>query len=107
LAEPEEARLESLTADDFRSLIGDAFAFDAGEPGRFELELLEVNAGPDPAAVRTAEREPFELLFRGPAEPVFAQQIFGLEHPELGRLEIFLVPVGRQSDGARYEAIFS
>jgi hypothetical protein len=101
-----DTSLDRLTAEDFAPLIGDAFAFDAGEPGRLELELVEVNAVPD-SGVGTAEREPFELLFRGPAEPIFAQQIFPLEHPALGRLDVFLVPVGRQQDGARYEAIFS
>ncbi|MEA2425775.1 MAG: hypothetical protein QOH13_2185 [Thermoleophilaceae bacterium] len=101
-----DTSLDRLTADDFTPLVGETFAFDAGEPGRFELELLEVNAAAGPG-VPTAERMPFELLFRGPAEPVFAQQIFPLEHAALGRLDIFLVPVARDQDGARYEAIFS
>ena len=98
--------LDRLTVDDFAPAVGDKFSFDAGEPGRFELELVEARPAESPGPGWEG-RAPFNLLFRGPAEPVFGQQIFPLEHPELGRLEIFLVPVGRNEHGADYEAVFS
>ena len=35
------------------------------------------------------------------------QQIVPLEHAALGKLEIFLVPVGLDPEGYRYEAVFN
>lgn len=60
-------------------------------------------AGRDPAA----PREPFSLVFRGPAEPALAQAIQPLRHPRLGTLALFLVPIGADGDGRRYEAVFA
>jgi hypothetical protein len=100
------ASLERLTADDFAPLTGDVFALDAGEHGQLELELVDVRPGEWPAGP-AASRAPFSLRFRGPREPIFAQQIVRLEHAGLGQLEIFVVPLGVDDDGATYEAVFS
>ena len=54
-----------------------------------------------------AKRQPFSLLFSGTPGRVFPQQIYPLTHPEMGRLEIFLVPVGASPEGTQYEAIFA
>jgi hypothetical protein len=35
------------------------------------------------------------------------QRIYSLAHDSLGRLEIFLVPVGRDADGVRCQPIFA
>ncbi len=41
-------------------------------------------------------------------ETPLQQRIHALEHPQLGRLELFLVPVGPGPDGVpRYEAVFN
>jgi hypothetical protein len=52
-------------------------------------------------------REPFSLVFAGPAAPVLPQSIYRLENDDLGALEIFLVPIGRDAGGTRYEAAFN
>jgi len=52
-------------------------------------------------------REPFALLFRGPLQPILAQSIHRLHQETLGPLEIFLVPIGPDDIGQRYEAIFN
>jgi hypothetical protein len=106
LADRPTPSLDQLGADDFSPLVGDAFALDAGEHGRLQLELVEVKPGPWPAGP-TASRAPFSLTFRGPAEPVFAQQMLRLQHAGLGELAIFVVPLGRDDDGTTYEAVFS
>jgi hypothetical protein len=96
---------DSLTAASFEPHVGTAF------------RLVEVEMPPEllldqvtrfqvqPGAPRT---EPFSLVFTGDPVPVLPQQVYALEHPELGRLEIFLVPIGPASTGAmRYEAVFN
>jgi hypothetical protein len=95
--------MEELTLATFAPTVGDAYEIDGGEAGKLELELVDASE----AADANAPRPPFVLTFRGPAEPVLAQQIVPLEHQALGVLEIFLVPIGRDEDGTTYEAVFS
>ena len=47
----------------------------------------------------------FRLEFRGPFEPVLPQGIYGF-HRSDERRDIFIVPIGREEEGTRYEAVF-
>ncbi|MBK9062174.1 MAG: hypothetical protein IPL89_03130 [Acidobacteria bacterium] len=97
--------LEVLTYSDFFERVGEEFRVAAGEVA-VGLVLSEVtnlarkgDAGP--------RRAPFSLVFRGPLSPVLPQRIWPLEHAALGTLEIFLVPIGPDAEGMRYEAVFN
>ena len=50
---------------------------------------------------------PFSLLFRGPADRPLEQGIHPLDHTDMGRLEIFLVPMQPDDEGPLYEAVFA
>lgn len=52
-------------------------------------------------------REAFSILFGGPREAMLPQAIYRLEHDSLDQLDIFLVPVGPDEAGQRYEAVFT
>ncbi len=95
--------LENLKVEDFAGRVGETFRLDPPEDGPLELELTEARGeGGD-----SHSRQPFSLVFRGPAEPILLQRIWRLEHADLGALEIFLVPIGPDGKGMRYEAVFS
>lgn len=94
-------RLEELTLVTFEPLVGDPFAIEAG-PQTLDLVLETATT----AGERPGGRDPFRLTFRGPWEPVLPQAIYALRH-DLGTLEIFIVPIGRDESGVLYEAIFS
>ena len=51
-------------------------------------------------------RVPFALVFRGPAGDVLPQGTYHVEHDALGAFDLFLVPIGADADGVRYEAVF-
>jgi len=87
----------------FEPLVGERFALDAaaGEP----LELVLTAA--TPAGEQPGARAPFSLAFDGPPQPLLPQAIYRLEHAALGALEIFIVPLGQDTDATRYEAIFA
>lgn len=51
--------------------------------------------------------EQFALHFRLPAETPPVQRIYDLDHPVLGALQIFLVPIGLDTAGLQLEAVFS
>jgi hypothetical protein len=88
------ADLANLTADDFEPLLNDRFILDD-----FEVELSEVNRGGQAGG----SREQFSLIFNGGPSPPLPQGIRALEHPGVGRLELFLVPIAE----GRYEAVFA
>ena len=71
------------------------------------LTLIEaVATGPAPGGA-AARRQPFSLIFRGPRAPVLPQRIYRLEHEAMGPLEIFIVPIGPDAEGMRYQAVFT
>ncbi|WP_144224108.1 DUF6916 family protein [Mesorhizobium amorphae] len=91
-----------LTGADFEPHIGTDFdVAEASVP--LALQLLEVRL------LGTALRSggAFALTFRGPPTEPLQQATYPLVHPRLGRLDIFIVPIARQTDGMRYEAVFT
>jgi hypothetical protein len=98
------ARLAALTRDVFAPCVGQAFLLST-EGGPVTLSLLRADALGAHASL-PGRRQPFSLVFVGPGQPVLAQHIYRIEHATLGALEIFLVPIGRDEGGVRYESIF-
>ena len=88
----------------FRPRVGERFRLDA-EPA-FDVELVEVETvGERP--FESSGRVPFSLVFRGPREPVLPQRIYRFENEALGDFELFIVPIGPDESGMRYQAVFS
>jgi hypothetical protein len=69
---------------------------------RVALELVEV--GPQRPSPKL---DNYSLLFRGPAEFCLLQSSYPIEHPVIGTLDLFIVPVNEKPDGFRYEAIIN
>ena len=95
--------MRMLELADFSECIDRQFTIVAGEE-RLKLvlaEAVEAKGG------RPGNRAPFSLIFRGPAEPLLPQATYNIEHPRLGPLDIFIVPIGKDEHGVRYQAIFS
>ncbi|MHC5109346.1 MAG: DUF6916 family protein [Planctomycetota bacterium] len=42
-----------------------------------------------------------------PHEPMLPQQIYRIEHEILGQMDSFIVPLGPDAKGMRYEAVFN
>jgi hypothetical protein len=81
----------------------------AGEGPALEMVLLEATASSEPGGPGPdgQQRRQFSLVFRGPAAPVLPQRTYVLAHAELGELQLFLVPIGADAEGMRYEAAFA
>jgi hypothetical protein len=93
--------LESVSMESFAPLQGSGFGLQHGHD-TLELQLEGVRA-----LSGGFKRQGFALLFRGPVAPLLAQETYPITHPNLGTLEIFIVPVGLEPSGALYEAIFT
>jgi uncharacterized protein DUF6916 len=97
------ATFEPHTGSEFR--IARPNVADAPEAGVASIRLVEVLRHPAQAGAPRAD--PFTLEFTGPP-PSLEQRIHALDHPILGALELFLVPIGLDPDGrVRYEAVFN
>ena len=66
-----------------------------------ELEFVEVVDG------SAGDHINFSLVFRGPLQPLLPQRIYQVEHDQLGRFDLFIVPIRRDTHGLYYEAVFN
>jgi hypothetical protein len=98
----ETRSLDSLTTEDFRPYQGTCFVLASGSVG---FELIEVT--PLGAAASGGYRAPFSLVFRAPPDPLLQQGIHRLEHDNFGVIDLFLVPIGPDEAGIRYQAVFT
>jgi hypothetical protein len=94
--------LESFTLATFEPYVGEMFPIHDGDE-RLETTLIAaqaVGSGGD-------GRDPFSVVFRGPPGVVLEQRIYRIDHPSMGTLELFIVPIGPDDSGMCYEAVFA
>lgn len=100
--------LENFTLDVFEPLVGEPFLMLVDPSTRLELELVEATPlGSARPSTASPVRQAFSLVFRGPPAPAAVQRIYSLEHVTLGTFELFLVPIGPDQQGMRYQAVFT
>ncbi|MBS0590498.1 MAG: hypothetical protein JSR65_07650 [Proteobacteria bacterium] len=96
--------LEQLSADDFATLPDAILPVVLGEE-RIALDIVEVRRF---AASKIRATPPFALTLRERgATRVLPQGIYDYQHPTLGALALFTVPIGPDADGMRYEIILN
>jgi len=93
---------ESFNIEMFEGQLNTSFRMHYGDTQNAELKLIGVTD------VGSSERQnQFSIIFLGPYEAPISQGIYRVEHEALGDLDLFLVPIGRDKEGVRYEAIFN
>jgi hypothetical protein len=97
--------IADVTHETFAGREGETFAVRFAD-GSIELTLRQVTVSPDHWG-RTDRREPFSLELEGSGEHMLPQGIWPLDHEELGRLELFVVPLGPEDGAMRYEVVFT
>ena len=102
--------LETFTINTFTGQEGTTFRLSLASGAILEATLLQVITlsakGPSGEEL-PRKRTPFSLIFRVPAPDRFEQKIYRMEHSVIGTFELFLVPIGRDSEGYQCEAIFT
>ncbi len=81
---------QNLTLSDFVEYLDHAFPVTV-DTERLSFVLTEAT-GLKPMG--PGSQAPFLLIFRGPPQPLLPQRIYEIEHPRLGTLAIFIVPIG-------------
>lgn len=93
---------EHLTVADFSKNLNTKFKVFYSEEKVFEAKLVEVLELKNNETLET-----FSVVWLLPADFGFEQRVFKIEHSELGTMELFIVPVGQNESGIRYEAVFN
>jgi len=97
--------LESLTADHFRSNIGDAYRLVSSTNEATDTVLATVTEHP----IRPGDtRAPFDIVFCAPPGTMLGQGLYRLEHAKGVIEDLFVVPLGPDPDGEGmlYQAVF-
>ncbi len=102
--------LERFTSETFTPHLHRTFRVSADSATALDLTLIEVTelgSGSGRGNEAAAGRVPFSLVFRGPLQPVLPQRTYRVEHDGIGAFDLFLVPIGPDAEGMRYEAVFT
>ena len=94
--------MKELNAAEFDKHLNSKFKFYRTEDEIFEGELVEV------LELKANDNlYSFSIVFSLPADFGLEQKLYKIEHPQMEPMELFIVPVGQNEAGIRYEAIFS
>ena len=96
--------LKLATAGNFRNRAAETQIFFESEiPVRAEvIEVIDLSNH------LNLERAPFSVMFLTRDNlHTYPQNTYTLLHPTHGEMQVFLVPVGQDNQGTRYEAVFS
>jgi hypothetical protein len=93
----------SITHESFESIVGETVDLQAGEVS-FKaaveaVSLLRQNPG--------QAQQPFSVVLQSHDAINHGQQIYQLSHPGLEDQNLFLVPIGADERGVRYEIVFN
>lgn len=101
------AGLGWLTYDDFAGRVGEPFVL--VDDDQVVLELVEASVSPEAGGQGPGgeRRQQFSLVFRGPLAPTLRQGTYPLRQADGSVLDLFLVPLGPDASGMRYEAAFA
>ena len=94
------------TIDTYQEHIGSKYQL-ALDDDSLELELIEVNKV-SADTTEAGQAVPFSAVFRSTdKEEALEQGTYSLTHDGMGELLIFIVPIGPDDTGMRYEAVFT
>ncbi len=98
--------VEDLSPEIFETWRGAIFQTTTNEGNAVRLEIAEITQKPKQQISATQSLQQFSVVFRGTGETPLRQGMYALESGS-DKLEIFLVPVGREGNALIYEAAFS
>ena len=97
--------VDDVTLETFEGREGQTFSIQFADL-KVELTLESAERMPEEWG-QTDRRVPFTIHLLGPLDRLLPQLTYPLDHEELGRTDVFLVPLGPVDDAMRYEAVFT
>ncbi len=91
-----------LEQEEFARHLNTKFLIHLNEAETIEAELTNVS----PLLVSDRQQR-FSITFRTSSETLLEQGMRQFEHDQMGRFDLFIVPIERSDEGTYYEAIFN
>lgn len=93
------------TYEGFAGHLNETFAVGFGTSS-VEMTLVQATKG-KPRDWEGLRTEPFALIFKCAHPVILPQKSYLFQNSAFGKMDIFIVPVGRERDGVVYQAIFN
>jgi len=94
-----------LLKEDFDPFVGNSLLIHFNDDYILNAEIVSVSEG---MSYAESIRIPFSVILRTDQKnQYFEQGTYPIIHPEKGELEVFLVPLGPDEKGMKYEAVFN
>ena len=91
---------------EFRQHLNTPFRLQVNAPKPIDLTLVGVESRPSETSEQQG-MERFSVFFLGSPEFLLPQSMYRLVHPEMGEFDVFLVAIGKEANGYRYEAVYN
>ncbi len=102
---------DQLTLETFSPCVKTGFRVVLDPSNFIELELLEAKSLLTPGQAQSPAKGPvqesFSLVFQGPHSRFLPQRTYAFEHNQIGRFDLFIVPIAQKSGAFEYQAIFN
>ncbi|MFO1351228.1 MAG: hypothetical protein U1F68_11370 [Gammaproteobacteria bacterium] len=95
--------LQYISSDQFRAIQDKPVPLEASGHS-YTVQVTQVRAF-TPHSERP--ETPFALILHAAHDVMLPQGIYRFHHPSLGVLDLFMVPIGPDARGMRYEVIFN
>lgn len=97
--------LSKISAQDFKDHLGQLLQIQFSEHEAVPVKVTKVT---DLETYTPLERGAFSVVLQTEGEKNHRPQgIYRINHPVSGKLDVFLVPIGPDQNGMKYEAVFS
>jgi len=101
----EQYNLSNISAKEFNAFLNQAMLIHFDEGNQVPSSVIRVT---ELESYSPLERGPFSVEFQTTGDETYRPQgIYKINHPEIKDLNVFLVPVGKDVNGMKYEAVFS
>lgn len=97
---------DAFTIDRFLPHVGEVFHVVLEDARELPILLTEI-ARLATEGSRRRTREPFSLVFHAAPGSQLEQQVYRIERPGMEPFDCFLVPIGPDQHGMRFEAIYT
>ena len=96
--------LDQLTKESFENCKSNRFILEVGDGTKIPLVIKKVKHLRESPA--EGLRNQFAVVFKG-GKDVLPQQVYSLQNEELGALDVFLVPMGREDDKENGDVLYN
>jgi hypothetical protein len=97
--------LDKLTSTDFSAHLNQPFTLELETLPPILLQLRAVQKLDSEGEISALYRSVrFAVVFNGPLRPILPQQVYSIQHPTMGHLNLLFTPIGPSGVSMQYKA---